>query len=123
MAYVIVIIVGFVILAMLFKPLVGLIGYKRNPIRVGQLYIKQSLRKDSSINEELIPDAVFRRLAQRAYTIAELSHTVQKDALMNVFMGYLDNYVAQIHNVMSGHASELEEDVSKILREYGVRIP
>lgn len=111
------------VLALLFKPLVGIVSYKRDPIRVGQLYIKQSLRKGSAINEELIPDEIFRRLAQQAYKIAEFSHTVEHDRLMNVYMSYLDNYVDQVHIVMSGHGGELEEDVTKILREYGVRLP
>ena len=127
MAYVIVIIVGCVVVGLLFKPtvgfIVGLISYKRDPIRLGQIYIKDSLRKGSSINEELIPDEVFRRFAERAYAIAESTHTLQRDALVNVFNSYLDNYVDQIHNVMSGHGGELEEDVAKILREYGVKIP
>lgn len=123
MYYIIFIIVGCLIVALLFKPLVGFISYKRDPIRVGQLYIKQSLRKESAINEELIPDEVFRRLAQQAYKIAELSHTVENDTLMSVYMSYLDNYVDQIHNAMSGYGGESVEDVSKILREYGVRIP
>ena len=124
MGYIIAIILGCVIIALFFKPIVGLLGYKRDPIRVGQLYIKQALRRGSSINEELIPDEVFRRLAQKAYQIAEFSHTMQRDKLiMNVFVSYLDLYVDQIHNVMSGHGDELEEDVTKILREYGVRVP
>jgi hypothetical protein len=123
MYYIIFIIVGCLIVALLFKPLVGFISYKRDPIRVGQLYIKQSLRKESAINEELIPDEVFRRLAQQAYKIAELSHSVENDTLMSVYMSYLDNYVDQVHNAMSGYGGESVEDVSKILREYGVRIP
>jgi hypothetical protein len=123
MYYIIFIIVGCLIVALLFKPLVGFISYKRDPIRVGQLYIKQSLRKESAINEGLIPDEVFRRLAQQAYKIAELSHSVENDTLMSVYMSYLDNYVDQVHNAMSGYGGESVEDVSKILREYGVRIP
>jgi len=71
----------------------------------------------------LISDEVFRRLAKQAYTMAELSHTIEKDRLRNVYMRHLDFRVEQIHNVMSGHGGEFEEDVSKILREYGVRIP
>jgi len=39
--YVIIILVGCVILVLLFKPLVGLVSYKRDPIMLGQLYIKQ----------------------------------------------------------------------------------
>lgn len=123
MIYIIIIIVCCVIVGLLFKQIVGLIAYKRDPIRVGQLYIKETLRKGSVINEELIPDEVFRRLAQKAYTIAEFSHSALKDTLINVFMTYLDLYVDAIHNIMSGHGSELEEDVTKILKEYGVKIP
>ena len=123
MGYVIAIIIACIIFGLLFKQIVGFIAYKRDPIRVGQLYIKQTLRKESVINEELIPDEVLRRLAKQAYTMAELSHDFRKDALINVFMSYLDIYVDQIHNIMSGYGGESEEEIIKILKEYGVQIP
>jgi hypothetical protein len=63
----------------------------------------------------LIPDEVFRRLAKQAYTMAELSHDFRKDALINVFMSYLDIYVDQIHNIMSGYGGESEEEIIKSL--------
>jgi hypothetical protein len=123
MVYVFALIAICVIGWFLLKPLVGIMALRRNPIAAGQNYIKQSLRKQSSINAGLISDEAYKQLARLAFQIAELSHTVERQTLFGCYIGYLDLYVQQVEIIMSGHGTDLEDPVFKILHKHGVPIP
>jgi hypothetical protein len=123
MGYVIAFIVVCVIGWFALKPLVGYSALRRDPIAAGQNYIKQSLRKGSSINAGLISDEAYKQLARLAFQIAELSHTVERQTLFGAYMSYLDLYVQQVQIIMSGRGTDLESPVADILTKYGVPIP
>src|SRR5882724_4973567 len=123
MGYFVAVIVVCVIGWFALKPLVGYAALRHDPVGAGQTYVKQSLRKGSSINAGLISDEAYKQLARRAFQIAELSHTVEHQTLFDAYMSYLDLYVQQVHIIMSGHGTDLESPVADILTKYGVPIP
>jgi hypothetical protein len=123
MAYFVALIVVCVIGWFILKPLVGFLALRRDPISAGQLYLKRSLCKSSSINAGLISDEAYRQLALKAFQFAELSHTVQHQSLFGCYMSCLDFYIQQIHIVMAGQATDLDDPVGEILIKYGVPIP
>jgi hypothetical protein len=120
-------IIGFVAVGIIgwhvLKWLIGFIALRRNPVKAGQVYIKASLRKNSSINVGLIPDEAYKQVALHAYELADFSHEALRQHLTSAYMSNLDLYVQQIHIIMTGHGTDLDNDIAEILNKYGVRIP
>jgi hypothetical protein len=123
MVYFIELIVVCVIGWFVLKPLVGFLALRRDPISAGQLYLKRSLCKSSSVNAGLISDEAYKQLARHAFQFAELSHTVQHQTLFGCYMSCLDFYIQEIDVVMSGQRTDLEGPVAETLVKYGVPIP
>ncbi|MCX6894690.1 MAG: hypothetical protein NTZ16_04155 [Verrucomicrobia bacterium] len=103
--------------------LVGFIALRSNPVRAGQTYIKKSLQNNSIINAGLIPDEAYKKIALLAYNMADLSHTVERKRMTDVYMTNLRIFIQQIEIVMSGHSTDLESNITNILVKYGVQIP
>ena len=111
--------VGFFI----FKPLVGYLALRRDPISAGQTYLKRSFCKISPGNAGLISDEAYKQLASKAFQFAELSHTVEHQSLFGCYMSCLDFYVQQIDAVMTGQDADLDGPVAEVLKTNGVPIP
>lgn len=123
MGYFIALIVICVVGWFILKPLAGYLALRRDPISAGRTYIKRSLCRSSPINTGLISDEAYKQLANQAFQIAELSHTVERQSLFGCYMSYLDLYIQQIQIIMTGHATDSESPVVEILSKNRVPIP